>query len=402
MIVVVPGRKSWTVITIPVALRSRRNENQNRRLQLVRPILYSRVQIVTLYCYSLVAAKDKTPRSFRGVSPQDDVMGVSMSSRIGRVVLLSSSALASLFCLGGMGFAQTAVTLPTVEVVATKKKPAKNQAGARPAQAPVQPASETPEGASARELVEKAKAFDAARSNLYTTIGTTSYAISHDDIQSLPQGANQPVEKVLLQAPGSRKIAASGLLHVRNDHANVQFRINGVMLPDGVTGFGSILDTTLIGTISLVAGALPAEFGLRTVGLVDITTRHECLQQQRQHQPLRRQPRNLRAAPGIWRHGRRQLRVRAPAPGPPNTNCFQGVQYYFTGRYVQTLEGIENSTPSVNPIHDFSQQEKGFGYMSAFIDDSTRLSLIMGTAINAFQFQRSRPAGRADGKSPGH
>ena len=39
----------------------------------------------------------------------------------------------------------------------------------------------------------------------------------------------------------------------------------------------------------------------------------------------------------------------------------------------------------MNPIHDFSQQEKGFGYISAFLDASTRLSLIMGTAINAFQ-----------------
>ena len=125
-----------------------------------------------------------------------------MSSRIGRVVVLSSSALASLYCLGGMGFAQTSVTLPTVEVVATKKKPAKNQAVARPAPAPVQPASETPEAVAARQLAEKAKTFDAARSNLYTTIGTTSYEISHDDIQSLPQGVNQPVEKVLLEAPG--------------------------------------------------------------------------------------------------------------------------------------------------------------------------------------------------------
>ena len=82
---------------------------------------------------------------------------------------------------------------------------------------------------------------------------------------------------MLLQAPGvSQDSAASGSLHVRNDHANVQFRINGVMLPDGVTGFGSILDTGLIGNMSLVTGALPAEFGLRTVGLIDITTRTDA------------------------------------------------------------------------------------------------------------------------------
>jgi hypothetical protein len=128
----------------------------------------------------------------------------------------------------------------------------------------------------AEALTQKGNSFDQARSNLYTTIGTTSDTKSHETIEALPQGANAPVEKVLLQAPGvSQDSAASGLIHVRNDHANVQFRINGVMLPDGVTGFGSIFDTRFIGSVSLVTGALPAEYGLRTVGLVDITTRSD-------------------------------------------------------------------------------------------------------------------------------
>ena len=128
----------------------------------------------------------------------------------------------------------------------------------------------------AEVLTQRSNSFDQARSNLYTNIGTTSTALSHDTIQALPQGTNAPVERVLLQAPGvSQDSAASGLLHVRNDHANLQFRINGVMLPDGVSGFGSIFDTNFIGSLSLVTGALPAEYGLRTVGLVDITTRSD-------------------------------------------------------------------------------------------------------------------------------
>ena len=325
-----------------------------------------------------------------------------MSSPAGRVILLSSLAFTSFSCLGGAGFAQTAETLPTVEVVATTNKPAKNQAEAQ--STPVQPASETPEAAAARQLTEKAKTFDKARSNLFTTIGTTSYKMSHDDIQSMPQGVNQPVEKVLLQAPGvSQDSAASGLLHVRNDHANVQFRINGVMLPDGVTGFGSILETNLIGSISLVTGALPAEFGLRTVGLIDITTRQNVFNDSGSISPYGGSRGTI--APLLEYGGTTggNCGTTAPAPVTPGVDCFLGVQYYFTGRYVQTLEGIENSTPSVNPIHDFSQQEKGFGYMSAFIDNSTRLSLIMGTAINNFQdSRRPRPGGRADGKSAGH
>jgi outer membrane receptor protein involved in Fe transport len=313
-------------------------------------------------------------------------MGVSMASRIGRMLLLSSSALASLYGLGEMASAQTAVTLPTITVEAPKKEPVKNQAAGPPAAAPVQPASETPEAVAARQLAAKAKTFDAARSNLYTTIGTTSYQLSHEDIQSLPQGVNQPVEKVLLEAPGvSQDSAASGLLHVRNDHANLQYRINGVMLPDGVTGFGSVLETNLIGGLSLVTGALPAEFGLRTVGLIDITTRTNVFTNSGSISPYGGSRGTFAPILEYGGIAGGNCGSVTPPPGTSAANCFPGVQYYFTGRYLQTLEGIESETPGVNPIHDFSQQEKGFGYMSGFIDNSTRLSLFMGTAINKFQ-----------------
>src|ERR1700736_6043635 len=62
-------------------------------------------------------------------------------------------------------------------------------------------------------------------------------------------------------------------LHVRNEHANLQYRINGIILPDGVSGFGQVLETQFVGSLSLVTGALPAEYGYRTSGLVDIQTK---------------------------------------------------------------------------------------------------------------------------------
>jgi hypothetical protein len=155
------------------------------------------------------------------------------------------------------------------------------------------------------------------------------------------------------------------------------------MLPDGVTGFGSVLETSLIGSLSLVTGALPAEFGLRTVGLVDITTRTDVFKNSGSISPYGGSFGTF--APLFEYGGTTGGNCGSSVPAPGDANCFLGVQYYFTGRYVQNLEGLENATPSVNPIHDFSRQEKGFGYMSGFIDDSTRLSLIMGTAINKFQ-----------------
>src|ERR1700691_6259371 len=160
------------------------------------------------------------------------------------------------------------VQLPEVVVSAPKEKPKPRPKAARAA-----PAA-TPTATPVSAAQAKSNAFDQSRGNLYTTMGTTSAIITQSAIQALPGGDNQPAEKILLQTPGvSQDSAASGLLHVRNDHANVQFRINGVMLPDGLTGFGSILDASWIGSMALVVGALPAEYGLRTVGLVDITTR---------------------------------------------------------------------------------------------------------------------------------
>ena len=311
-----------------------------------------------------------------------------MSIRSYRVSLLCGSALVALIGFGED--ARTQESLPQVVITAPKEKPKpKPRVTSRPA-APATAAAAplTP----AQQLEAKSSAFDQSRSNLYTTIGTSSDTISHEAINAMPQGTNASVEKVLLQAPGvSQDSASSGQLHVRNDHANVQFRINGVILPDGVSGFGSFMDSAFIGNISLVTGALPAEYGLRTVGLVDITTRTDIF--------------NNSGSVGLYGGSRGTITPsfeyggtfggNCRAAGAPivgkapqssfSANCFPGVQYYFTGRYLQTTEGLENPTPALNAIHDFSPQEKGFAYMSAFVDPTTRVSLIAGTAVSNFQ-----------------
>ena len=304
-----------------------------------------------------------------------------MFVRAYRVVVLSTCACFALMGVPGIAGAQT--QLPEVVVSGAKPKPKSKphpvQARAAPT-APVTPAA---------QLNAKANAFDQSRSNIYTTIGTTSDTITQSTIDALPQGANQTVEKVLLQEPGvSQDSAASGSLHIRNDHANVQYRINGIMLPDGVTGFGSIFDTSFIGSAALITGALPAEFGMRTVGLVDFTTRADLF--------------NNSGTVGVYGGSQGMITpfmeyggtfgsncpTTAAAPGTRSlsgSDCFAGVQYYFTGRYLQTNEGIENPLPTYSPIHDFSSQEKGFAYMSTFIDPTTRLSFIGGTSTSSFQ-----------------
>jgi outer membrane receptor protein involved in Fe transport len=284
----------------------------------------------------------------------------------------------TLLCLRSRAAAQT--QLPEVVVSAATQKPKPHRRRATPTPAPITPAE---------QLNVKANAFDQSRSHLFTTIGTTADVITHAKIDALPGGDNQPVERILLQAPGvSQDSAASGLLHVRNDHANVQYRINGVMLPDGPTGFSSILDASWIGSIGLVVGALPAEYGLRTVGLVDITTRSDIFNNSGQVGVYGGSQGTF--TPTIQYGGTFGSTCPPTAAAPrardlPGASCFPGVQYFFVGRYLRTDEGLENSTADYHAIHDFSQQGKGFAYLSTFVDPHTRLSLIAGSSTSAFQ-----------------
>src|SRR5579863_7390498 len=290
-------------------------------------------------------------RSRSGVTTMSN--STSRSKHIRRAALFAGSALIALTGYGAVATAQ--VTLPELKVTGAKPKPKPRVARRRaPAPAVVTRAAPSSTVAPVNAATAKNNAFDAARSNIYTTAGTTSDTLSRDTIQALPQGTNAPVERILLQAPGvSQDSAASGLLHVRNDHANVQFRINGIMLPDGVTGFGSILDPSLIGSMSLITGALPAEYGMRTVGLVDITTRNDIFNNSGSISYYGGSRGTIEPSfeyggtfgntcPATTPAGTNTSAPLTTKAVPSSADCFPGVQYLFTGRYLQTTEGIEN------------------------------------------------------------
>jgi outer membrane receptor protein involved in Fe transport len=257
-------------------------------------------------------------------------------------------------------------------------KPSPGKAAPGPPHAPLTP-SATPEvsangalpSGATSELAAKNAAFNAARDNLLTQIGTSSHDFSQQAIQALPQGTETPVDKVLLQAPGvTQDSAASGLLHVRNEHGNLQYRINGIILPDGVSGFGQVLETQFVGSLALVTGALPAQYGYRTSGLVDIQTKSGSQD------------------PGgsISVYGGSQKTL---TPSIEYGGSTGETDYFFTGRYFTSDEGIENPTSSLVPIHDNTEQGRAFGYFSTILNPTTRLSFITGTSVQNFQIPNS-------------
>src|SRR5580658_129918 len=209
--------------------------------------------------------------------------------------------------------------------------------------------------------------LDQARQQSVPSLGATVYTLDQQDIQDLSQGDNIPFSKLVLRFPGvSQDSAASGSFHVRDDHANVQYRIDDVLIPESITSFGTQFDTRFAESVDLITGALPAEYGFRQSGIIDIHTK------------------NGEVNPGG------DVDLYGGSYGTIHPSFEYGgsqgkLNYYFSGGYLQNNQGIENSTSSYNPIHDNSDQYRGFAYLSYIIDDTSRLSLIAGEAYNQYQ-----------------
>ena len=217
--------------------------------------------------------------------------------------------------------------------------------------------------------------LDDARNALSPETGSTIYRFDKADIAKLPLGDATPLNQVLLRAPGV--VGDSyGQLHVRGDHANLQYRINGVVIPEAISGFGQALDTRFADQVNVLTGALPAQYGYRTAGVVDIRTKGADL---------------VNAGSIDFVLGSRGHRETSANIG----GTVGELQYFVTGSYLQNQIGIENPTAAKNAVHDDTRQTKGFAYLSYLLGDSSRVSLMLGTAQSRFQIPN------VPGESPG-
>ena len=228
---------------------------------------------------------------------------------------------------------------------------------------PPPPAADQP----VEEITVIAKRLEAARLSIQPQIGASTYDLTKESIENQPGGDNNAINQVLLQAPGvAQDNLANGALHVRNEHLNVQYRINGVVIPDGVSFFGQGLTPRFVNSLQLITGALPAEYGLRTAGIVDIETKSGLF------------------APGgsAEIYGGSYATVQPSIEYGGSAGTFN---YYVSGDYLHSNHGLEGVTPAYNQIHDNTNQAHGFAYLDKIIDQSSKVSVIAGAFDGEFQ-----------------
>jgi outer membrane receptor for ferrienterochelin and colicins len=215
------------------------------------------------------------------------------------------------------------------------------------------------------DVVISAKRLDAARAAIQTQTGASTYTISAQAIQAAPGGENVQLNQVILQAPDVAQ-DSFGQMHVRGEHNGLQYRLNGIILPEGIAVFGQTLDPRLIQSMTLITGALPAEYGLDTAGIIDLTTKSGALD----------------------RHG--AVSVYGGSHGEIQPSIYDGgtagkLTYFLTGDYLRSDLGIESPDRAVTPLHDTTRQYHGFGYFDYLLDSNDRLSVILATSRDRFQ-----------------
>src|ERR1700730_8562842 len=207
--------------------------------------------------------------------------------------------------------------------------------------------------------------LDEARSSILPSLGATTYDFSQRTISNIPQGENAPLNQVLLRAPGVVQ-DSFGQIHVRGDHANVQYRLDGVQLPEGLSLFNNILATRYADQMSLLTGALPAQYGLHTAGIVDITVKSGTT--------------NPGAEASITGGSRNYSQPAFSYGGRTGA-----IHYFAAGPDIHNSLGIQKSNAAFSPIHDDTDQWYGLAKITGIVDDNMRLSLIAGGASSAFQ-----------------
>ena len=219
------------------------------------------------------------------------------------------------------------------------------------------------------DIVVTGKRLNEARSTIQPSLGATTYSVTNATIQALPAGDNQQLNQVVLQLPGVVQ-DGFGQLHVRDDHNGLQYRLNGVILPEGVSVFGQTLSPRLVDKLDLITGALPAQYGLRTAGVIDLTTKT-----------------------GFKNGG--QVSVYGGGHGTYEPSAEVGghtadTNFFATLDFRRTQLGIESVDGSSTAAHDRADAANLFTYLDKVLSSNDRLAFTGGYSNARFQIPNPR------------
>jgi outer membrane receptor protein involved in Fe transport len=196
---------------------------------------------------------------------------------------------------------------------------------------------------------------------------SSTYQFSRKEVESLPKGNNNEVHEVLQTVP-SVVYGSLKQTHIRQDHANQQFRIDGMPIPDTVTGaFAEIVPPRAWERADIILGGMEAQYGNKTALVLDITSKSGT-------------------KPGFG-----SLQVFGGSHQTVNPSFEYGgtigqkVRFYALNSYVNTARGIEPPTLGSENFHNHSEKNNTYLRSDYQLDNRNSISWIFLNAVASFQ-----------------
>jgi len=207
--------------------------------------------------------------------------------------------------------------------------------------------------------------LDLYRDQISPPLGAATYTEGPNQIEAIPGGENTTFQQVLVRAPDV-VTDSFGQFHIRGEHANATYSVDGVLLPQPINTFGQEIDTHMVESVTLIDGSLPAQFGFHTAGIIDITTKTGSQLQGGE----------------VSLYGGTFNTFEPSAQLGWNSGKWD---FFVAGSVKENDLGIENPTPNERAIHDETDQQRLFVYATYHIDDTSRLSFFVNGANADFQ-----------------
>jgi outer membrane cobalamin receptor len=224
-----------------------------------------------------------------------------------------------------------------------------------------------------------------ARIRINRSAAVSSQTLDQGQISQLPGGSTQSLPKVLYAANPGFVEGSFGQVFARGNHANLQYDIDGIQLPDSVSGtFGDAFSVLDIDRMEVITGGLPAEYGNRLSGVVNILTKSGGLQPGG----------TLDLNYGSFNTFNPQLTYGGSAD-QGRLRCFLSASYSSTDRGLDTPEPASETDQArggTDIVHDASSGNHQFAKLDWDLDEADTLLLTLFNAQQSLQIPNF-PAG---------
>jgi outer membrane receptor protein involved in Fe transport len=233
---------------------------------------------------------------------------------------------------------------------------------------------------------------------------TPANSVNRTQIQERA-GAGNNIQNVIKTDAGVAS-DSNGQQHVRGEHAEVAYVVDGVQLPDTLSGRqGSIVVLSTIQSLDLLTGAYPPEFGGQTAAILDITTLPGA---RKAHADLNLQYGNYDTTNGdltwvgplgkyasyVFDLGATRTRLASEPQQPTDQTAHntgaslnEFAKFRFTPSHNDTLTLTLSRTPDTQQINNrtglpasFAQAGEGFGFLGMRNADGSRPDVTSQTA----------------------